>query len=33
MTGVDPRVEQAGVGLIPGFPYSTPCEDVTLKKP
>ena len=28
-----PRVEQSGIGLIPGFPYSGPFEDVKLKKP
>jgi len=33
MAGIGPRVEQAGVGLIPGFPYSAPYEDVKLKKP
>src|SRR6266849_5634418 len=33
MAGVGPRIEQAGVGLILGFPYSAPYEDVTLKKP
>ena len=33
MAGIGPRVEQAGVGLVPGFPYSAPYEDVKLKKP
>ena len=33
LAGIGPRVEQAGVGLIPGFPYSAPFEDVKLKKP
>ena len=33
MAGIGPRIEQAGVGLILGFPYSAPYEDVTLKKP
>jgi len=33
MAGVGPRVEQAAVGLIPGFPYSAPYEDVKLRKP
>ena len=33
VAGVGPRIEQAGVGLILGFPYSAPYEDVTLKKP
>ena len=28
-----PRAEQAGFGLIPGFPYSAPFEEVRLKKP
>ena len=32
MAGIGPRVDQAGVGLIPGYPYSAPYEDVTLKK-
>ena len=30
---VGPRAEQAGFGLIPGFPYSAPFEEVRLKKP
>src|SRR5206468_767721 len=33
MAGIGPRVEQAAVGLIPGFPYSAPYEDVKLRKP
>jgi peptide/nickel transport system substrate-binding protein len=33
LAGVGPRVEQAGVGVILGFPYSAPYEDVTLKRP
>ena len=33
MAGIGPRVEQAGVGLIPGFPYSAPYEDLKLRKP
>ena len=33
MAGIGPRGEQAGVGPIPGFPYSAPYEDVALKKP
>src|SRR3989441_9962146 len=33
MAGIGPRIEQAAVGLILGFPYSAPYEDVTLKKP
>jgi peptide/nickel transport system substrate-binding protein len=32
LAGVGPRVEQSGVGLIPGFPYVAPFEDVKLKK-
>jgi peptide/nickel transport system substrate-binding protein len=30
--GVGPRVEQAGAGLIPGFAYSAPAEDLALKR-
>src|SRR5215472_9560825 len=30
--GVGPRVGEAGAGLIPGFSYSAPLEDGTLKK-
>jgi peptide/nickel transport system substrate-binding protein len=33
MAAVGPRVEQSGIGLIPGFPYSAPYEDVTLRRP
>jgi hypothetical protein len=33
MVGVGSRVDQAGVGLIAGYPYSAPYEDVSLKKP
>src|SRR5207245_7785291 len=33
IAGVGPRVEQAAVGLIPGYPYSAPYEDLKLKKP
>jgi peptide/nickel transport system substrate-binding protein len=29
--GVGPRVEQSGANLIPGFAYSAPMEDLTLK--
>ena len=32
MAGIGPRVDQAGVGLILGYPYSAPYEDVRLKK-
>ena len=31
LTGVGARVEQPGAGLIEGFPYSAPCEDLKLK--
>jgi peptide/nickel transport system substrate-binding protein len=30
--GTGPRVEEAGAGLIPGFAYSAPFEDLRLKK-
>ena len=30
ISGVGPRVGQSGLGLIPGHPYSTPYEDITL---
>src|ERR1051325_5797655 len=30
--GVGPRVEEAGAGLIPGYSYSAPAEDLKLKK-
>jgi hypothetical protein len=33
MAGISARVDQAGVGLIPGYPYSGPYEDLKLKKP
>jgi peptide/nickel transport system substrate-binding protein len=29
--GIGPRVEQSGAGLIQGFPYAAPCEDLKLK--
>jgi hypothetical protein len=29
---VGPRVEESGAGLIPGFAYSAPFEDLRLKK-
>ncbi|HEY3065508.1 MAG TPA: ABC transporter substrate-binding protein [Methylomirabilota bacterium] len=29
--GVGPRVEQPGAGLIEGYPYAAPCEDLKLK--
>ena len=30
--GVGPRVDEAAAGLIPGFAYSAPFEDLRLKK-
>jgi len=33
ITGIGPRVDVPAVGLIPGYPYSAPYEDVKLKKP
>jgi len=33
MAGIGPRVEQSAIGLIAGYPYSAPYEDVKLKKP
>jgi peptide/nickel transport system substrate-binding protein len=32
LNGVGPRVEESGLGLIPGFAYSGPYEDLRLKK-
>jgi peptide/nickel transport system substrate-binding protein len=32
LNGVGPRVEESGLGLIPGHAYSAPYEDVTVKK-
>ena len=32
MAGVSARVEQPGIGLIAGYPYSAPYEDLQLKK-
>jgi len=32
LNGVGPRIEQSGLGVIPGFAYSGPYEDVKLKK-
>jgi peptide/nickel transport system substrate-binding protein len=32
LNGVGPRIEQSGLGAIPGFAYSGPYEDVKLKK-
>ena len=31
INGVGPRVEESGFGLIPGFAYTGPFEDITLK--
>jgi peptide/nickel transport system substrate-binding protein len=31
LNGVGPRVGQSGFGLIPGFPYTAPFEELTLK--
>ena len=31
LCGVGARVEEAGAGLIQGFPYSAPAEDLKLK--
>jgi peptide/nickel transport system substrate-binding protein len=31
LNGVGPRVGESGFGLIAGFPYTAPCEDITLK--
>ena len=31
LAGVGPRLEQSGVGLVPGFPYVAPFEDLKLK--
>ena len=31
--GIGPRVEEGGAGLIPGFSYSAPAEDLKLKAP
>lgn len=32
ISGVGPKVEESGAGLIPGFAYSAPFEDLKLKK-
>ena len=32
LNGVGPRIEESGLGLIPGFAYSGPYEDLKLKK-
>ncbi len=31
ISGVGPRVEQSGFGLIKGFVYAAPYEEITLK--
>ena len=31
IAGVGPRVEESGIGLIAGYPYSAPYEEVKLK--
>jgi peptide/nickel transport system substrate-binding protein len=31
LNGVGPRVGESGFGLIPGFPYTAPYEDITIK--
>lgn len=31
-SGVGPHVEESGVGLIPGFAYNAPYEDLRVKK-
>jgi ABC-type transport system substrate-binding protein len=33
IAGVGPRIDAAAIGLIPGYPYSAPYEDVKLKTP
>ena len=32
LNGVGPRVEESGIGVIPGFAYSGPYEDVKLRR-
>ena len=31
LNGVGPRVGQSGFGLMPGYAYTAPYEDITLK--
>jgi peptide/nickel transport system substrate-binding protein len=31
LSGVGPRVGQSAFGLIPGFPFTAPFEDITMK--
>ena len=33
ISGVGPRVEESGLGLLKGYPYSAPYEDLRVKKP
>jgi len=32
INGIGPRVGESGFGLIPGFAYTGPFEDITLKR-
>ena len=32
INGIGPRVAESGFGLIPGFAYTGPFEDITLKR-
>jgi peptide/nickel transport system substrate-binding protein len=32
LNGVGPRVGESTFGLIPGFPYTAPFEDITIKR-
>ena len=32
INGIGPRVGESGFGLIPGFAYTGPFEDITLKQ-
>ena len=31
LNGVGPRVDESGFGLIPGYPYSAPYEDLKIR--
>jgi hypothetical protein len=33
LNGAGQRVKEAGIGLIPSYPYSAPYEDLTLARP
>ena len=33
LCGIGPRVAESGMGLMPGFAYSAPYEDLTLRTP